>query len=155
MQDEEFRRARGYAVKLLGYRQRSAEELLTRLLRKRYAKTTVEAVLGELTDLGYVDDRACASSLRRTAEEVKLLGRYGAYRYLRKMGIPEAAAEEALQGYDEPGVAQRLLSRKLPAQEGVSEVVTRRRLEGYLKRRGYSLDTMRKSVLTAMRERGR
>jgi regulatory protein len=155
MQDEEFRRALGYAVKLLGYRQRSTEELLTRLLRKGYARTTAEAVLGELTDLGYVDDRACASTLRRTAEEVKLLGRYGAYRYLREMGIPEAAAKEALEGYDEPGVAQRLLRRKLPATEGVSEGVTRRRLEGYLKRRGYSGETMRKSILTAMKERGR
>jgi regulatory protein len=155
MRDEEFRRALGYALKLLGYRQRSTEELRTRLLRRGFGRNTAESALAELTDSGYLDDRACALALRRTAEEVKLLGRYGAYRYLRKMGIAEEAAEAALEGYDETGIARRLLGKKLCAAEGAPEAIMRRRLEGYLKRRGYSVETTRRSVRAAMKERGR
>jgi regulatory protein len=143
----EFGRALNHAYRLLGYRQRSERELSERLRKKGFGKKTVEEVLVRLRELGYVDDGEFARTLRRKAEGEKLLGAAGARRYLRRMGIPADTAGEALEGYDEAEAAGRLVRKKLGSMRGVPETARKRRLAGYLKRRGYSTRT----VLRALR----
>lgn len=142
----EGRKALQYAYRLLSYRGRSEKELAERLQRKGFSPASVHEAVGHLKDDGYLDDGALALSLRRKAEEVKLLGARGAGLYLRQMGIPREVAEEALGGYDELASARKLLERKMPAMGGRPEAVVRRRLAGLLQRRGYSADTVRRSL---------
>jgi len=51
-----------------------------------------------------------------------------------------------LADYDELATARRLINRKLKIVKDCPETVLRRKLSGFLKRRGYSTDTIRKSL---------
>jgi regulatory protein len=144
--ESEVARAVQYAYKLLGYRQRSIRELGERLKIKGFGERSVCEAIERLRGLGYLDDSAFARSLRKKAEDVKLLGNTGARHYLRRMGIPGETVDDALEGYDEAVSARRLLNRKLSALKRLPDAVARRRLLGYLKRRGYSFDTVRRSL---------
>ncbi len=141
-------RALRYAYKLLGYRGRSESELSERLRLKGFSQKAIEETLERLKDGGYIDDGALARSLRTRAEEVKLLGSFGARMYLRRMGIPKDMADETLQGYDESLSAWRLVESRLRAVQGLPASVARRRLAGYLSRRGHSAETVRKALDT-------
>ncbi len=131
-------RALAYALKLLGYRLRSERELRQRLSRKGFTRTEEDEAIAKLLGLGYIDDAATARALRDQAERVKLLGRSGARMFMRMRGIGKEDAEEALEGYDEEATALKLLERKKRALAGLPRHVARRRLAGYLGRRGFS-----------------
>lgn len=139
-------RALAYALRLLSYRGRSERELADRLLARGFTARAAGAAVERARALGYVDDGALAKSLRRSAEEVKLLGASGAARYLRRMGLSGAAAEEALRGYDEAESARKLLQRKSRSLRGPDEASRKRRLAGMLRRRGHSAETVRKAL---------
>jgi regulatory protein len=133
-----------HAYKILGYRGRSVKELKDRLKRKGFSADCAKAVIEHLQGMGYLDDAAFAWSLRKNAEDVKLLGSFGARRYLRQMGISRDVADEALLGYDELAPAKKLLQRKLRSLKDCPVPLQRKRLLGYLSRRGYSAETIRK-----------
>jgi len=126
--------------------------MLQRLGMKGFPTTTAEAVTERLRESGYMDDRAMAGSLRRRAEEGKLLGFAGAKQYLRRMGISRQDTEEALEGYDETASASLLAEKKMNALAGFPTRIARQRLSGYLKRRGFSYETVRKTINAFIKE---
>jgi regulatory protein len=137
-------KALDYAYKLLSYRQRSEQELKRRLRMKGYDEDEVREAVGRLQELDILDDPAFARNLRIQSEERKHFGRKGARMYLRRMGIQPGDADEALDGYNELEVARRLVERKRRLIGTLSEAANRRKIIGYLQRRGYSLTTVRK-----------
>lgn len=141
-----------YAFRLLSYRDRSEREFRERLGRKGFSPHAVQRAIEKLGDGGYIDDGALAVLLRRRAEEVKLLGAAGAGMYLRRMGIPRPEAAEALEGYDERPAALRLIRAKAGSLRGLPPEVLRRRLIGYLRRRGYSAETVFSTLNEFMKE---
>jgi len=143
---EDSGKALKYAFKLLGYRGRSENELSNRLRRKGFGPEAVESVIRRLKDGGYLDDGALALSLKRRAEEVKLLGQRGAGMYLRAMGIPEDMAREAVRDYDEISSAMRLVESRRRALAGLPRAVAMRRMSEQLRRRGYSPGAARKAL---------
>ena len=148
----EFQEALSYAFKLLGYRQRSEQELRRRLLMKDFSKDTAEEVTRRLRESGYMDDRATASALRLKAEEGKFLGLVGARQYLRRMGISRTDTDVALDGYDEMASAARLAEKKLKLLEDAPVEDARKKLSGYLSRRGFSYETVRKTIDAFIKE---
>jgi len=111
---------------------------------KGYDDDEVGDVVERLHELDILDDPAFARTLRIQSEERKHFGRTGAKMYLRRMGIQPGDTEEALNGYDELEVAHRLVDRKLRSMGTLSDAANRRRVIGYLQRRGYSPSTIRK-----------
>ena len=140
-------KALAYALKLLGYRQRSERELSQRLDRKGFTRAEAMEAVDRLKEAGYIDDAATARMLKDHAEGVKCLGRRGAKSFMRGRGIGSLDADEAL---DEESAARRLLARKLRALEGQPRQVARRRLAGYLSRRGFSSEVTRKLLQAAL-----
>jgi len=149
---DEKQQALSYAFKLLGYRQRSEQELTRRLVMKGFSKTVAEEITQRLRDSGYMDDLLMAGALRRRAEEGKCLGMGGARQYLRRMGISRCDTEEALNGYDEPASAARLAEKKMGLLEGSPPDIARKKLSGYLRRRGFSYETVRKTIDAFIKE---
>jgi regulatory protein len=146
---DDFTKAIQYSCKLLNYRQRSEKELIERLKRKGFDAWAAGEAVRHLKDSGYLDDGALARTLRREAEDVKFLGLSGAKYYLMRMGISGGMADEALSGYDELAPARKLMDRKLRTLRGYPRAVARRRLYGLMRRRGYSSDTVRKTLKEA------
>jgi len=135
-----------YALLLLGYRARSEKEMRERLIRKGYSGPETAKAMKSLSQMGCLNDRELALALARQARETKRLGRKGAAAYLFRMGIPGGFAEEALAEYDECEGAKNLVRKKLKTLGGLPEDVRRRRLYGALARRGFSGQTIRKTI---------
>jgi regulatory protein len=131
--------AMGRALNLLGYRARSEAEIRDRLRRYGYAGETIEAVVGRLEELGYVDD---AEFARLKAREKAR--RYGPRRVsveLRKSGVGEKLAQEVVEeefaGRSEVGEARSAAARRYNGRGSDAEA---RRVYGFLVRRGYSAE---------------
>jgi regulatory protein len=131
--------AMGRALNLLGYRARSEAEIRERLGRYGYAGETIDAVVGRLEELGYVDD---AEFARMKAREKAR--RYGPRRVsveLRKSGVGEELAREVVEeefaGRSEVGEARSAAARRYNGRGSDAEA---RRVYGFLVRRGYSAE---------------
>ena len=134
------------SLRLLSYRGRSAGELRKRLFEKGFEEFEIEKTLERLTALGFLNDRALADSLRRSAEEGRLLGKMGARRFLKDRGIKADDAENALADYDETAAAKRLYQKKTRISGPIVDAKGKRRIISALARKGFSTATIYKTL---------
>ncbi len=152
VQQDGKKKAYLFALKLLGYRQRSEQELMRRLSMKGFGSEDIGHAIIKLKDYGYIDDKAMAGSLKLKAEERKRLGLRGARYYLKSMGISQENTDEALEGYDEVPGAHILAEKKMRTLGHCPARTARQKLSGYLKRRGFSSDTIKKAINEVLKE---
>lgn len=133
-------------MRLLSYRGRSAGELRKRLSEKGFEELEIEKTLDRLTTLGFLNDRALADSLRRSAEEGRLLGKTGARRFLKDRGINADDAESALADYDETVAAKKLFLKKTRISGPIVDAKGKRRIASALARKGFSIATIYKTL---------
>jgi regulatory protein len=134
--------ARDLCWRALNRRDRTEGELRRMLADKRVEPDTIEAVVSELAEQGYVDDARYA---QRFAEDRRRLDAWGAERIERRLlmaGVaPEhvAAALAAQDAAAELEAAVEVLRRRVPK---VPETrLERDRALGLLLRRGYAAET--------------
>jgi regulatory protein len=140
------------AVAMLAAQARSARDLERRLVRKGEDPTHVRSAIERLRAAGFVDDAVFARQLARS----KLLGAGHSARRLRqelgKRGVARDVADEAVnevveeEAVDEVALVAAAARKKLRALRGVDEATRRRRLYGFLARRGYESDTIRRAL---------
>ncbi len=139
-------KARAYAVTLLRYRGRSEKELRDRLTKKGYQREDIDAVVVHLKEYGFLDDRALAENLKHQAMASKLLGFEGIRRFMQQRGLPRDIIDEAM-GYDagtELARLKKLIDKKRRTVKRYPEPKRTRSLIGFLMRKGYSLQLIRK-----------
>jgi regulatory protein len=144
------------ALDLLGFRPRSATELRRRLVQKGIEAPRAEAAVARLVEQGLVDDRAYARAVARS----KALGAGASRRRigqeLARRGVDRAVAEEALgdvwreEEVDQTAAAERLARKRLGSLRGLDEASRRRRLYGFLARRGYDADEIRRALAAVL-----
>jgi regulatory protein len=134
------------ALMMLAARGRASMELRRLLIRKGEPPDHVDAAIVRLTAAGYLDDAAFARhfahsklagaglSKRRLEQE---LGKRGVARDVAAPAIAEVFESE---GVDESASIERVARKKLRSLGGADEVTRRRRLYGFLARRGYEPD---------------
>ena len=131
--------AMGRALNLLGYRARSEAEIRDRMGRYGYAGETIEAVVGRLEELGYLDDAEFARLKAR--EKARKYGPRRVSVELRKSGVGEELASEVVEeefaGRSEVGEARSAAARRYNERGSDAEA---RRVYGFLVRRGYSAE---------------
>lgn len=145
-------KARDCALRLLTRRDHSRAELQRKLVQKGFGKEAIEEVMARLTDAGYLDDCRFA---RRWSEAALAAGRCFGPRLrmeLRQRGVPadiaEQTASELAADIEELSVARSLMERKFPGFDPVAAGDReKRRVFGFLQRRGFSTST----VLTLFR----
>ncbi|MBI4690409.1 MAG: RecX family transcriptional regulator [Nitrospirae bacterium] len=134
----------GYAYRLLSYRGRSEKELIERLRKKGFSEEIILNTITHLKDKGFIDDAELAETLKRTAEEVKLLGTYGVRSFLRHRGIPEEIIAGLYDsGSDEDSRAKKIVEKKLRTMGNFSDQERHKKIWLFLTRKGYSSDTIR------------
>lgn len=157
-------RARDAALRLLSYRPRSRQEVRRRLYQKGFAEDVVEPCVARLTEESLLDDRAFAEAYARETVRLRPRGRFGMVRELRRKGVAREVAEEVVDGVmAEEEVSERALAREAaeawlgrqrararrallaPPYDDEREKL-RRRLYGYLGRRGFSGDATRDAM---------
>lgn len=141
------RNALRHAFRLLGYKDRSENEMYERLIKKGFSGKVAEEVVAYLRDRGFIDDRRFAETLKKNAVDKKYLGKRGTRNYLMSKGIPSVIADEILGSEDDYlDAAKMLVEKKIRNMKNIDEDAIKRRLWGMLLRKGFSVDTVKKVV---------
>jgi len=140
------------ALNMLGTRARSSTELARLLVRKGEEKAHVDWAVGRLLEIGLLDDAAFAESFTRA----KVLGakqsRRRVQQDLSRKGVARSVSDAAIETvFEEEGVDQREIveeaaRKKLRSLRALDPAVRRRRLYGFLARRGYDADDIRAAM---------
>lgn len=105
-----------YAVRALGGRAQSTGELREKLRRRAERAEDVDAVLGKLKELGYLDDKRFAESYAAARLENQGLGKMRVLRDLRQRRIApqlaEQVTERTYQETDETKLIEDFLKRR-------------------------------------------
>ena len=143
--DDLIERATQAGLRLISYRPRTREEVRRRL-EPRFAPTTVEQALARLEEQGYLDDAAFARLWRESRDAHRPRSAALIRRELVERGVSREVAQEAVADLDDDANAYRAGQGRLRSLEGLDYVAFRRRLESYLKRRGFSASVIRRTV---------
>ena len=152
--------AREICLRLLTDRARTRQELAQALERKGVPDEAVAAVLDRFAEVGLVDDAAFAGQWVRSRHTHRGLGRRAIAAELRRKGVADGVAKEALAEVgpeSEDRRARELVDRKLRSiTVGTPEQRTKaaQRLVGMLARKGYGAGTAYRVVREALAEHG-
>lgn len=139
--DEAVEKAREVVLRILTAAQRSRRELEQSLARKGYPEDVVTQVLDRFDEVGLVDDATYAETIVRTRHAERGLARRGIAAELRRRGIDEDTATEALDQLDpddERVAGARLAAKLVTRTRSLDREVRVRRAVGSLARKGYA-----------------
>jgi len=140
---ETLLKAREYAFLLLKFRLRSENELYQRLKQKKFSEEIILDTLKFLKEKKFLDDSLFAKGwinsrikkpygLRRIVQELKLKG--------IDKGIIEEELGEVKKNYSEEEIVQNIIEDRLGKLKNIEPQTARKRVYGYLVRRGFSPD---------------
>lgn len=135
--------ARAVCLRLLTDRARTKQELTQALRRRGVPDEAARTVLDRFDDVGLIDDGAFAEQWVRSRHAVRGLGRRALAVELRRKGVADDVAAEALTGIDADAEEQRareLVERKLRSLRTDTDeqrAAAGRKLVGMLARKGY------------------
>jgi regulatory protein len=151
--------ARKILLDQLTGRARSRKELSDKLATRNVPGDIATALLDRFEAVGLVDDDAFARTWVTQRQQGKGLSRRVLAQELRRKGIDDEVAKEALDEIDpadETAAAHDLVRRKMRSMRGVDDQVATRRLVGMLARKGYppglSFGVVREELQRAGRE---
>lgn len=145
--------ARAICLRLLEARPRSRKELADALARKGAPDDVAEKVLDRFVEVGLIDDAEYARMITASRVRERGLARRAVAVELRRRGIGDVesgAALATIDPEDEVAAAYRLAARRQRALAGQPTDVQLRRLAGYLARRGYPSDVVRRAAAAAV-----
>ena len=149
--EEQVAKAFRAGLRFISYRPRSRQEIRRRLGR-RFGERAVEQALARLEEQGYINDATFARSWRESREAHRPRSAGLIRRELAQRGVGREVAEEAVAGLDDDANAYRAGLGRMRSLTGLDYVTFRRRLEGYLTRRGFGTAIVRRAVERLWRE---
>ena len=132
--------ARTILLDQLTGRARSRKELSDKLRSKDVPDELATRLLDRFEEVGLVDDEAFARSWVAGRQSAKGLARRALAQELRRKGVDDEVAREALDELEpeqEEQAARTLVRKKLRSLSRVDDVTATRRLVGMLARKGY------------------
>lgn len=137
------------AANFLSYRPRSSTEVRQNLQKKKFDPGVIDAAMERLRTLGYLDDRAFARFWVDNRNTFKPRSPMALRVELRRKGVPDAIIREVVAEVDTHDAAYRAAEKKLSRYRGSTVTEFKRKLGGFLQRRGFRYDTVN-DVLTAL-----
>ncbi|WP_323747960.1 regulatory protein RecX [Catenulispora rubra] len=150
-------RAKNILMYHLGRQMQTRSQLADKLRKKEIPDDIAEAVLDRFEELHLLDDAGYAETFVRSRHTERGLAKRALGYELRKRGIDDETAAEALSAVDEDqeaATARRLVDSRLRATRGLEPQVRTRRLVGMLARKGYSGSIAFRVVREALAEEG-
>jgi regulatory protein len=138
----DMKRAVAAAERLLSFRPRSEKELAQKLAQKKFDPTTVTAALDYLREHKLVDDAAFARYWAENRAAFSPRSRRLVTLELRQKGVDVATASGCSEGLDDEAAAYEAAARKVTRMSITDYEGFRRRMGDFLKRRGFSYETI-------------
>jgi regulatory protein len=139
------------ALKYLSYRNRSEAETKKRLEDRGFDHENIKAVISKLKEHGLIDDFAFAQFWQNNRETFSPRSRWLTKLELRQKGVADDIIDTVVCNLDDNDNAYRAAVSKathLPSDQKNFQ----RRLSGYLQRRGFSYDVIRRTVQRVWQE---
>jgi regulatory protein len=133
--------ARAIVLRRLTMSAQTRQQLEQALARKQVPDDVARRVLDRMTEVGLIDDAAYAVDYVEARRSARGLSRRSLAMELRRKGVGDVDAEQALEGIDSDGdraTAKALVERKWSSVSRLDRDAARRRLVGQLARRGFS-----------------
>ena len=138
-------RARAVALRYLAHRARTEVEIRRRL-RREFDTLVVDAIVGELTESGLIDDTAFAGAWAEARNSRRPRSASAIRMELLSKGVARAAADEAVSEMDDDESAYRAGLPAALRNADLSDEAFKRRMWGYLRRRGYGSTVTRRAI---------
>ena len=139
--DDDRHRAYLAAVRLLGLRPRSREEIERALRTKRYEEPVIEAAVERLTVEGLIDDAEFARFWSENRTTFRPRGTRALRYELRLKGVANEDMEAALDAVDEDEAAWAAVERKAESWRNLPEDEFKQKVLNFLARRGFNYGT--------------
>ena len=149
--ESSYLKAKNAALRLLSYRSRSVKEVQRRL-QGRFSGDVIDRTVSDLRRQGLLDDLAFAKGWREQRERFRPRGSAVIRQELQKLGVDREVIREALSDFDTSANAYQAGSKyasKLSSADGND---FRRRLGGFLHRKGFEGDVLGQTVEQLWRE---
>ena len=143
---DHYHRCLNAVAHYLSYRPRSEFELRERLHQRGFDGDSIEAVLAKLKEQGLVDDMAFAQFWKDNRESFSPRSQWLTKLELRRKGVANNIIDQIADTIDDEDSAYRAAlskARSLPLSDYQS---FRRRLGGYLKRRGFGYGVINHTI---------
>ena len=138
------------AIGLLAVQGRSAKELGRKLKQRGEREAHIASALTRLSEAGLIDDATYARQVARSRVSGRGDSRRRVAQVLSQKGVARDVADEAVaevfadESVDEEALAEVSARKKLRGLAGEDVQTQRRRLYGYLARRGHDSDVIRR-----------
>ena len=138
------------ALNMLAFRARSATELSRALIRKGSDPVHVSAAIARLVEQGFLDDASFARAFARAKVVGASHSRRRVQQELQRKGVARDVASQAIgevfedEAIDSLALIEAAARRKLRTLASLEPIVRRRRLYGFLARRGFDADDIRR-----------
>ena len=145
LRDEE-EKAYQRALRYLSRRPHAEREIRDKLSRNRIPSEICERVIERLRDASLVDDAAFAEAWVENRRLYRPRGAKALRHELRQKGVQAGAIDLALREFDEEGAAWEAGRKAVRRYRSLPLETARKRMQGYLARRGFSYRLTRKIV---------
>jgi regulatory protein len=150
--DERLRRCHDAALRLLGYRPRSRAEMASRLAG-RFADEVIAATLADFTSRGLLDDDEFARYWTGNRNDFRPRSRTLIAVELRRKGVSDDIISAALDDVDDEENAYRAVGEHARRSTYKDDDEFRRRLTGYLRRRGFNYEVISRALERVWQEK--
>ena len=143
---DRFQRCLNTAAHYLSYRPRSEFEIRERLHQRGFDDDSIAAVLARLKEQGLVDDTAFARFWKDNRESFSPRSQRLTKLELRRKGVASNIIDRIADAIDDEDSAYRAALSKARSLPPADYPSFRRRLGGYLKRRGFSYEVINHTI---------
>ncbi len=134
---DRYQRCLDVALNFLSYRPRSTSEVRAKLQKRGFDLETQRRVVESLSAKGLLDDSAFAQFWTDNRESFSPRSQRLTRIELRKKGVAKEAIDQAIASIDDADAALRAASARVRSMHWSDRDQFRRRLGGYLERRGF------------------
>lgn len=132
--------AREIALRFIDFQPRTSREVRNRLMRAKFEEDVVDSVVADLERAGLLNDSEFSEAWVESRARSKGIGRRRLASELIKRGVDKSAIQSALETLPEEAEIQNAmqLAEKKAKSDDLTDPAARRRLAGFLQRRGYN-----------------
>lgn len=151
---EEFSKAKNYTYRILARRMYTTKEIRNKLVERGYVDEVIQDAIATLERYGYLNDRTYAEEWIQSRMRSKPKGKIALRQELERKGIEKSIIEGALsRAFDESkeaDMALELARRKVRSYSGDDPAAVKRKLQGFLLRRGFDYEMVRDVIEQAI-----